>query len=497
MDNRVGRPARWPVAGRGRASNRLKHGIPGLALIALLSVTGPVQSQQIAPNPNLAGDTISVVTPGEFNADFFTNFGVIDISGPGRLLNTFVLENDLIHASIRNHLAGTLTNQRELTNRSGSTLTNSDPGTNLINFAGLLHNVGANLFNQSGAALTNQSGATLHNNGATLTNQTGATLTNESGALLINDGATLTNQTGATLTNSGAGTNLLNQSGATLTNQSGAVINNQEEALLENSANIVNDSQINNSATVVVTNTGSVSGVGTYTQTSAGFMAETAEATRVDGTWTQGLTDLQSGLLHGTGTVGGTVKNQAMIRGGGAGGITLTGDVSGAGNYEGTVIFTGSLSPGNSPALVTGNTMVFDASHVLKMELGGLARGSEYDAIDALLVDLGGTLNVSLLDLGLGLFNPQLGDFFDIMAAGNFLDDFSAFVLPMLSSGLMWTYGEIDLGVDGHVYRLSVVQQQGNMPVPGTALLMMLGVMMLLLRQHGGRLGVATARRMV
>src|SRR5262249_40872337 len=155
--------------------------------------------------------------------------------------------------------------------------------------------------------------------------------------------------------------------------------------------------------------TGKVSGNGTYTQT--------AGTTQVDGTLGAANVNVLGGTLHGTGTVNGTVKNQAIIAGDGVGGITLTGAVSGAGNYQGHVTFTGSLSPGNSPALIHMGHGTFASTNPVFMELGGLARGSEYDAINAITLDLGGTLDVDLIDLGSGLFHPKLGDSFDLMMA--------------------------------------------------------------------------------
>jgi hypothetical protein len=291
---------------------------------------------------------------------------------------------------------------------------------------------------------------------------------------------------GAKLTNDNS--TLKNLDGATLYNLTGATINNIDGAVITNSANIVNNSQINNSSMFVVTSTGVVAGIGTYTQTSG--------TTQVDGTWTQGLTLLLGGLLHGTGTVGGTLRNQATVQGDGATGITLTGAVSGAGIYLGKVTFTGGLSPGDSPALITGQTMVFGASNTLTMEIGGLTRCAEYDAIDAVEFDLGGTLEIDFVDLGGGMFNPHAGDFFDIMDAMNFVGAFSAFNLPTLSGGLVWENSLVDVGGGLRAYRLMVEMQQINAtPEPDTMLLMMVGLMLLMLLRHrGGRVSAVKRR---
>jgi hypothetical protein len=68
----------------------------------------------------------------------------------------------------------------------------------------------------------------------------------------------------------------------------------------------------------------------------------------------------------------------------------------------------GHVGPGNSPGLLTvvGNYTQTSAG-VLDIDLGGLLRGTEYDALDAAGFVLGGTLTVSLVDLGSGVFNPD------------------------------------------------------------------------------------------
>lgn len=128
-----------------------------------------------------------------------------------------------------------------------------------------------------------------------------------------------------------------------------------------------NRGTIANTANFLVASGGSVSSAGAYTQTGAGL-------TQVDGAWTQGLTTIQGGVLRGSGIVGGSLKNQGIVAGASAGGIKLTGAVSGPGNYAGKVTFTGSLSRGNGTALITGQTMIFDISNNLIIEIGGLAR---------------------------------------------------------------------------------------------------------------------------
>ena len=56
-------------------------------------------------------------------------------------------------------------------------------------------------------------------------------------------------------------------------------------------------------------------------------------------------------------------------------------------------------------------------------------RGSQYDAIEALTLSLGGALKVNLIDLmgGSNLFAPSLGNFFDLLVADTISGMFASF----------------------------------------------------------------------
>jgi hypothetical protein len=90
----------------------------------------------------------------------------------------------------------------------------------------------------------------------------------------------------------------------------------------------------------------------------------------------------------------------------------------------------------------------------LELEIGGLLRGVDYDAIDvggAGVITFGGTLDVSLING----FNPVSGDSFDLFnwSFRNAIGTFAALDLPTLSSGLSWDtsglYTTGKLGVSG------------------------------------------------
>ena len=106
----------------------------------------------------------------------------------------------------------------------------------------------------------------------------------------------------------------------------------------------------------------------------------------------------------------------------------------------------GTLCPGTSPAkaTVTGNFLINSGS--LEIELVGLLRGDDYDALVVSgELTLAGTLDVLLIDS----FTPVLGNSFDILDWDTLSGTFGTVNLPRLSAGLDWdssnlyTTGEI------------------------------------------------------
>ena len=143
--------------------------------------------------------------------------------------------------------------------------------------------------------------------------------------------------------------------------------------------------------------------------------------------------------------------------------LTLADDVTHNGteiraNAGATVVFDGSfigagaltgggdffmqdeLHPGNSPALLSvGGDLFFGDDLDTTIEIGGLVRGTEYDAINVTgNLSLDGTLHVVLLDLGGGVFAPSEFNSFDIFDAVGFSGAFDALDLPALAAGLQW-----------------------------------------------------------
>ena len=121
------------------------------------------------------------------------------------------------------------------------------------------------------------------------------------------------------------------------------------------------------------------------------------------------------------------------------------GSVSGAGSFPGggTNFFEGDLAPGASPSSVQfGGDVVLGPFTKTHIELGGTTPGSQHDQLDVTGdLTIGGTLNVTLIDAGGGLLNPQAGDFFDILNFASISGDFTTLNLPALDLGLMWNVG--------------------------------------------------------
>jgi len=95
----------------------------------------------------------------------------------------------------------------------------------------------------------------------------------------------------------------------------------------------------------------------------------------------------------------------------------------------------GILSPGNSPGLLTVGSLTLGSGSQFNVELGGTARGSQYDAVDSTgSVSLGGALNILLVNG----FVPALGNSFDILHGGSESGAFSSVNLPALFSQMAW-----------------------------------------------------------
>jgi len=150
--------------------------------------------------------------------------------------------------------------------------------------------------------------------------------------------------------------------------------------------------------------------------------------------------------------------------------LEFTGYVKGVGTFN-NVAFSGTFSPGLSPTLMTVGNVVLTPSNVLDMEIGGLNRGSQYDAFDInALMALNGTMKVTLLNT----FMPNIGDQF-LLFQGPQAGNFSGFNLAPLVPGRMWDTSQL---YTGGILKVVAV------PEPGTVLLLAMGLAGLVARRR-------------
>lgn len=147
--------------------------------------------------------------------------------------------------------------------------------------------------------------------------------------------------------------------------------------------------------------------------------------------------------ITGFGTITGTnnVLTAMLINGdvnGNGAGITLTGYTKGVG-FLNNVTINGSYAPGLSPALVNVGTLTLGSSSTTEVEIGGLLRGSQYDAWDiSTMMNLNGTMQVLLINA----FNPSLGDQF-FLFNGSTSGVFANYSFPALAPGLAWDISDL------------------------------------------------------
>lgn len=464
-------------------------------------------------NVHLDGGTINTGSLTGEGGGFNFNAGSLNITGDLVMDAMVPLGNSLVLNGFK-----TL-NVSGITTLTGFSALMLDGGTfstgSLLNNGGFAFNRGTfNLTNENlvigsgglfGSFVQFDYGQTVNVTNTTTVNTGSALALNNSvftSGMMNNDGQILLNGLvsslgGGIINNAGLLTGTGNV-GATLNNASGEVrVITGDELIFTGTANY-NNSQINLAGgtarfneDLVNTLLGVINGRGTLV---------------VDGGLTnQGSINLSSGTTDIHGNVSNTAGSSIIVSGNGTAtfyddmahngdeirvsdgsNAVFFGTVSGSGAYTGTgtVFFEGTVLPGNSPGRVDveGNLGLGVGSHTL-MELGGLVRGDEYDAFAIggnLFLD--GELEVSLFDLGGGLFAPQLGDSFDLFSAEVINGNFDLLTLATLGGGLGWNLdfltdeiGSLDIA------RLSVVSAS-TVPVPpavwlfGSGLLGLVGV---------------------
>lgn len=174
--------------------------------------------------------------------------------------------------------------------------------------------------------------------------------------------------------------------------------------------------------------------------TFSGTIATVASLTKVGaGTWTLTGANTYTGS---TLISGGTIRiNNSTGSAFGTGNVTIgtAGTLTGAGSFTGALQNNGTYAPGNSPTLATLSSFSQGSSGTLTLEIGGLARGTGYDALDITgSAAFGGTLAVGFYG-GFSGADLSVGNTFNFFNWGSVSGTFDTLNLADLSAyGLAW-----------------------------------------------------------
>ncbi|MEQ8211711.1 MAG: pre-peptidase C-terminal domain-containing protein [Lacipirellulaceae bacterium] len=282
----------------------------------------------------------------------------------------------------------------------------------------------------------------------------GNTVIERDGTFQVEAGATLADDLEFSNTGSGSTNSLLLVEQGVVANFTGDVtiaaattIQNEDSAITNFSGSVNSTSGIGE---VLLSPVGTVNFNGPLQLGSGGLRMSQAGTLNITSTLSsQGPVRLEAGAttLSGSGTISGIVEVNAGAS------LTLTGThswqsgstLAGNGTVNGNLTTNGRIAPGDADltdsiaSLSLSDNLTLTSTSELIFEIGGTTVGQ----FDQLLVDgtamLDGTLTVELVDLGGGVYDPQLGDSFALLSvdggAGGVFDTLN---LPDLGAGLDW-----------------------------------------------------------
>ena len=143
------------------------------------------------------------------------------------------------------------------------------------------------------------------------------------------------------------------------------------------------------------------------------------------------------------------VNNNGTIKVANGAAALFLGAISGSGSFSGTgpIELEGDLRPGNSPGIVHfGGNLLLASSADLEIELAGLARGTEYDAVDVtgqLTIDDGSSFHVKSWNG----FKPLPGQRYDVVQYGDHAGTFGAPVNDTGLAGLQFSADYTSTGI--------------------------------------------------
>jgi len=252
-------------------------------------------------------------------------------------------------------------------------------------------------------------------------------------------------QNNDSLSNSGT----LNNSGmlyniGTLENVHSGTLNNSGTLEIFGSGTLENSGTLNNSAKLNIMSFGEFSGDGQYYQYAGQTIVDAMASI------TQGLVDIQGGILQGNGSV---TSSKHFVNGGG---VRI-----GAG---------ATVAPGPSLGALT-TIGDFSSSGKFEFEIAGLGLGL-YDVLDINgdAVFNGGTMQFDFIDE----FNASVGNYWDFILANTFTGWATlSFTVNGLGEGLAWQI----VGDTGDTYRRLLITADGGgeTPVPEPSTMLLLG----------------------